>query len=66
MGTITMTFDIWWKILICFGTIATGVVYIIFSISVIDNQLKSKLSPVENEGKEENKAENKAEPPNQA
>ena len=34
MGTITMSVDTWWEIIICFGTILTGIIYIVFSVAV--------------------------------
>ena len=63
MGTITMSVNTWYQILICFGTIGTGVVYIVFSITVFNIQLKDKLNQPEGEEKPEEKP---AEIPNQA
>ena len=44
MGTITMSVDTWWEIIICFGTILTGIIYIVFSVAVFFTQFKNKIN----------------------
>ena len=43
MGTITLSLATWWEIIISFGTIIVGVLYIGFAITVRMMQLKKKL-----------------------